>query len=87
MKKILFMFLCLSNLSPLFAQSSYSSANQDTETNMEYKKENDPNDINRDISSETDSESNQNQIEENERKTDQDANYEPENVPEEDENL
>jgi uncharacterized protein YxeA len=82
MKKILFMFLCLSFLDPLFAQSSYSSANQDTETNTEYVKENDPNDI----SSETDQESDKNELDEIERKTDQD-NYEPENIPEEEENL
>jgi uncharacterized protein YxeA len=86
MKKILFMFLCLSFLDPLFAQSSYSSANQDTETNTEYVKENDPNDISRDISSETDQESDKNELDEIERKTEQD-NYEPENIPEEEENL
>lgn len=86
MKKILFMFLCFTFTLPLFAQSTYSSANQDTETNMEYKKENDPNDVNRDISSETDTEMNTDELDKKERKIDQEST-EPENISEEDEDL
>ena len=85
MKKILFMFLCLS-LSPLYAQSSYSSANQDTEDNTELKKENDPNDINRDISSESSNEEYKDPQDVTERRTNQES-VEPENISEEDENL
>ena len=86
MKKILFMFLCTTLISPLWAQSSYSSANQDTEVNSELKNENDPNDINRDISSEPDVDANVNQMEKQNRELDQ--NYdEPENVSEEVENY
>lgn len=86
MKKILFMFLCSSMFTSLFARSTYSSANQDTETNMEYKQENNTNDTNRDISSEIDSDPNPHPIDETERKIDQ-GNYEPENISEEDEDL
>lgn len=86
MKKILFMFLCTTLSLPLFAQSSYSSANQDTEVNTELKNENDPNDINRDISSETDTDSSMDQMEIQNRELDQ--NYdEPENVSEENEDF
>jgi hypothetical protein len=78
MKKILFLFLCLNLINPLFAQ--------DTEMSTDLPEETESNEPNRVISSETDSDNEKNENDEIERKIDQ-GNYEPENISEEDENL
>lgn len=78
MKKILFLFLCFNLLTPLLAQ--------DPESNTKSPEETEPNESNRVISSETDSENDKNENDEIERKIDQ-GNYEPENISEEDEDL